>query len=231
MDFAYTNEQIEEILNWTLSGLTMYYRDSELPADVIAKYQVGHIFRSQTFVDVSAFAGQLTKSCRFIFASSKAAPLYKVNPEVEKWQQHTINADSYFKVLDIYQKEGKTQLFLLHIPAKATDFFKSAVLRLGEDNLEEQFIGKARASLDQKMKMPPAAALEEAEWVHRTEFPIGLDVKNEFFPLQPTTPLLPQAAPLANAIRKMTNDTALNKAAIVEPPAVKDTGRFWKKMF
>lgn len=119
----------------------------------------------------------------------------------------------------------------MHIPAKATDFFKSTVLHLGEDNLEEQFIGKARASLDQKMKMPPAAALEEAEWVHRTEFPIGLDVKNEFFPLQPTTPLLPQAAPLANAIRKMTNDTALNKAAIVEPPAVKDTGRFWKKMF
>jgi hypothetical protein len=57
----------------------------------------------QTFVDVSNFAGKLTKNSRFIFATNKAAPLYQVNPDTEKWKLHTINANSYFKVLDIYK--------------------------------------------------------------------------------------------------------------------------------
>jgi len=83
MDFAYTNEQIEEILNWTLSGLTMYYRDSELPADVIAKYQVGHIFRSQTFVDVSAFAGQLTKTAVSFLQAVKQHRFIRSTPRLK----------------------------------------------------------------------------------------------------------------------------------------------------
>lgn len=72
----YSNEQIERIINWTLPGLTMYYRDSELPEEIIGKYKIGLIFRSATFVDLSGYAGKLTKNCRFIFASSKAAPLF-----------------------------------------------------------------------------------------------------------------------------------------------------------
>jgi len=45
-DFKYTNEQVEEIANWTLSGLTMYYRDSQLSESEIQKYAVGQIFRA-----------------------------------------------------------------------------------------------------------------------------------------------------------------------------------------
>jgi hypothetical protein len=123
MDFKFTKEETEEIVNWTLSGLTMYYRDSELSSAVVSKYKVGQIFRSRTFVDVSSFAGKLTKNCRFIFASTKAAPLYQINPSTEKWGLHTINANSYFKVLDVYGKDGKTQFFLLHIPAKGYRLF------------------------------------------------------------------------------------------------------------
>ncbi len=49
MDLKFTKEQAEKIINWTLSGLTMYNRDSELPQEVISMYAVGEIFRSQTF--------------------------------------------------------------------------------------------------------------------------------------------------------------------------------------
>ena len=38
MDFNYTNDQIDEILDWTLPGLTMFYRDSNLSDDIISKY-------------------------------------------------------------------------------------------------------------------------------------------------------------------------------------------------
>lgn len=229
--FKFTNEQVEEIANWTLSGLTMYYRDSQLSEHESCKYSVGQIFRSNTFVDVSNFAGKLTKNCRFIFATNKAAPLYQINPATEKWKLHTINANSYFKVLDIYKNGDKTQFFLLHIPAKGIDFFRSTVLRLGGNNLEEQIIEKSRVSFNQKMEMNVIPELEEQEWVHRTSFPIGLDVKGNFFSLQPTEEMMPQAIPLYNAIFKMTNDTALNIPEIVKQSEAEVKSGFWNKLF
>lgn len=230
-DLKFSNEQIEEIANWTLSGLTMYYRDSQLSENEIQKYEVGQIFRSQTFVDVSNFAGKLTKNSRFIFATNKAAPLYQVNPDTEKWKLHTINSNSYFKVLDIYKKGEKTQFFLLHIPANGIDFFRNTVLRLGGNNLEEEIIEKSRISLDQKMEMTVIPELEEKEWVHRTSFPIGLDANGNFFTLQPTEEMMPQAIPLYNAIFKMTNDTQLNITEIVKQDKAEKKSGFWKKIF
>lgn len=227
-DFKFSNEQVEEIVNWTLSGLTMYYRDSELTEHEIRKYEVGQIFRSQTFVDVSNFAGKLTKNCRFIFATGKAAPLYQINPDTEKWKLHTINANSYFKVLDIYKKDDKIQFFLLHIPANGIDFFRNTVLRLGGNNLEEEIIEKSRSSLDRKMEMEVIPELEEPEWINRTRFPIGIDAKGNFFSLQPTEEMMPQAAPLHNVIFKMTNDTELNIAKIVKQKEEK--GGFWNRL-
>jgi hypothetical protein len=231
MGFKFTNEETEEIVNWTLSGLTMYYRDSELSTDILSKYEVGQIFRSQTFVDVSSFAGRLTKNCRFIFASTKAAPLFQVNPSTEKWGLHTINANSYFKILDIYKKDGRTQIFLLHIPAKGIDFFRNTVLRLGGNNFEEQIIEKSRISLDQKMQMNIIPALEEKEWIDRTDFPIGLNNENQFFPLHPTEELFAMAQPMSNAIFKMSKDTELNLATIVKDTKDKQSGGFWKRLF
>jgi hypothetical protein len=210
MDLKITNKQAEEIINWTLPGLTMYYRDSELSNDIISKYEVGQIFRSQIFVDVSSFAGRLQKKCRYIIASSKAAPLYQFNSEIEKWKLHVINANSYFKVLDIYKKNGKTQFLLLHIPAKGINFFKESILQLGGNNIEEQIVEKSRLSFDQKMQMNIIPELEEREWNQRTEFPIGLNSSNQFFSLDPSEELTPIAKPLFDAIFKMTNDTDLN---------------------
>jgi len=208
-------DRIEEIVNWTLPGLTMYYRDSNLSKKVIEKYKKGKIFRSATFVDVSNFAGKPITNCRFIFASSKAAPLFKVNPDTEKWGLHAINCNSYFKVLDVYEKEDITQVFILHIPYKGIDLFSRSVLQLGEQNVEEQIIGKARESLDHKLELEIPVSLNEEEWIKRTSFPIGLDKNDKFFSLEPTEPLIPMVLPLSSAIRKMTNDLSdLNKTPI-----------------
>ena len=238
-------ERIEEIVNWTLPGMTMYYRDTNLTQEIIAKYEVRKIFRSKTFVDVSNYAGKPTTNCRFIFASSKAAPLFRINPATEKWGLHSINCNSYFKVLDVYKKEGVTQIFLIHIPYKGIDFFSRTVLKLGEQNIEEQIIGKAKESLNQKLQSDIPAALNEKEWVDRTNFPIGLDNQNEFFTLEPEEPLMPMAAPMFSAIKKMTNDlTDLNETPIPEkkvntPNTIanklkeksKKKGGFWSNLF
>ena len=210
-------ERIKEIVNWTLPGMTMYYRDTNLSQEIIDKYEVRKIFRSPTFVDVSNYAGRPTTNCRFVFASSKAAPLFRVNPATAKRGLHSINCNSYFKVLDTYTKESVTQIFLIHIPYKGIDFFSRTILKLGEQNIEEQIIGKARESLDQKLQAEIPPVLNEREWVDRTNFPIGSDHENEFFSLEPTEPLMPMAAPLFFAIKKMTNDlTDLNEIPMPE---------------
>lgn len=210
MDFNYTNEQINEILDWTLPGLTMYYRDSNLSDDIISKYEVGQILRSNLFVDVSDFAGKLTKNCRFIIATNKAAPLFEINPDTFKWKLHTINANSYFKILDIYKKDEKIQFFLLHIPAKGIDFFRNSKIYLNENNFEQQIIEHSRLSFDKKMKLKIIPELEEIEWSNRTKYPIGLDSNNHFFPLYPKDELPTDALRLSKLIFKMTQDTDLN---------------------
>jgi len=219
-DFEYSNEQVEEICNWTFSGLVMYYRDAQLSNEVIAKYEVRKIIRSPFFVDVSPFAGKMARNCRFAIASSKAAPLYQINSEKnsndERWRLHTINANSYFKVLDIYQKYDRTQFFLLHIPANGFNFFINNRIFVGGENMEDQIIKKSRMSFDKKMEMKIIPEFEEQEWVERTFFPIGLDCNNNFFSLIPTEELSPQAVHLSNAIFALTNETELNRVTIVK---------------
>lgn len=242
--------RIEEIMNWILPGMTMYYRDSNLPPDIVEQYQVGQIIRSKTFVDVSGFAGKPTKNTRFIFATSKAAPLYKINPDTKKYLFHAIACDSYFKILDVYEAYGLTQVFLMHIPSTAIQVMKAVVIRIGDRDIEAEIIEKARKSLHDKWIMPVAESLEENSWVDRTSFPIGFDAQNQRFPLIPAEPLLPMARPLQEAIKKMTNDTTdLNRSlyqASQSPPQVPPTpkvdqqqpkqdsdsgGPWWKKLF
>ena len=207
--------RFEEIINWTLPGMAMYYRDTNLSQEIINKYKVKKIFRSQTFVDVSNYAGKPTANCRFIFASSKAAPIFQMNPATKKWGLCTINCNSYFKVLDVYEKENVTQIFAIHIPYKGIDFFSNTVLVFGKQNIESQLIGKARGSLDKKFQSEIPPALNEKEWIGRTNFPIGLDSSNEFFSLEPTETLMPMAKPMFSAIKKMTKDlTDLNDTTL-----------------
>jgi hypothetical protein len=200
----------------------LYYRDAELDENVISKYAAGQIIRSQTFVDVSGFAGKPTKNCRFIIASSKAAPFYAlklVDPKTERWRLHIINANSYFKVLDICRKDGITQIFLLHIPAKGIEVFRHSVVDFGEGDVEKQFIEKARASLDKMLAMSPVPELEEEEWIERTKSPIGLDMDNRFFPLEPDADILsaPGMAELYLAILEATEDNELNILPVSTP--------------
>ncbi|MBV6443190.1 MAG: hypothetical protein EPGJADBJ_04919 [Saprospiraceae bacterium] len=178
------NDDIEAIINWTLPGLRLLYRDADLNPEVIAKYTPGKIFRSPAFVDVSGFAGKPVTNCRFVIASSKAAPLFRLNPDVEKWMLHTINANSYFKILDVYHLDGVTQILVLQIPPNGIDFFSRHVLKIGEQIVEEQIIAKARESLHEKINSEVIPALQEKEWLDRTSWPPGLDPNNEFFGLE-----------------------------------------------
>ena len=78
-------ENSEAIFNWTYPGATLYYKDCELKNSVVKLFKEGQILRNGYFLDVSWKGGGLNKNTRFIIASSKAAKLYEINPDVEKY--------------------------------------------------------------------------------------------------------------------------------------------------
>ena len=201
-------KQMETVANWILPGLTLYYRDSVLSVDQMAQYQVGRVMRSPTFVDVSSIAGGVAGNTRFIFASSHAAPLFRLDPSTEKYRLHTIAAESYFKVIDNhFEAQTKDrQIVLLHIPSTAAATMENVEINLGEQTLREFLIQRTRQSLSEKLNTPTPPALLEKEWRERINFPIGLDPEDKPFPLQPERPLPPPVLPLYTAIKKMTED-------------------------
>jgi hypothetical protein len=214
----------EEIFNWTYPGATLYYRDCNLKESVIKLFKEEQILRNGYFLDVSSKAAGLDKNTRFIIASSKAAKLYQINPDVEKYAHCCINANSYFKVMNIYVVNGKTQIFLLHIPANGLDYFSKVI-----SNFDSQFIDRAKKSFDEKIIKEPLPELLEKQWVDRTNFPVGMDAYNIFYPLDSITPITKEGEPLYSGIRNLTNDTTdMNKSRITKLESPKG---FWKRLF
>ncbi|WP_430401740.1 hypothetical protein [Fluviicola sp.] len=219
----------EEIANWTYSGATLYYKDCDLKSAVSEKFIPGQILRNGYFLDVSWKGAGIKLNTRFLIASSKAAKLYEVNPANERFGHCCINANSYFKVLDIYKIGDKTQIFLLHIPAKGVKYFRQV-----QSNIDTDFIQKARDSFDNKINMEPLPELLEPFWLERTNFPVGMDAYDKFYPLDSLTPLQKEAQPLFSGIRNLTGDTSeLNvpEPIIFSNPGSDEKGGFWKKIF
>jgi hypothetical protein len=170
------NKQIEEIYSETFSGLTFFYRDTTLTENLISKYQVGQILTERGFTDMSYKGGGLATNLRYLIASANAKDLSAFNPEGKQLGHVLLSSNAFFKVLDIYKIGDKTQVFLLEIPAAAVDFFASAT-----SNIEEDITKKARENFDTNIDTGAIAELQPMEWKERTEFPIGMNDKGEFF--------------------------------------------------
>lgn len=170
------NKQVEEIFNQTFSGLTLFYRDTTLSENLISTYKVGQILNERGFTDMSYKGGGLTTNFRYLIASANAKDLSAFNPDSAIFGHVLLASNAFFKVLDIYRIEGKTQVFLLEIPATAVDFFAKST-----SNIEEGIIQKARESFDAKVNAAPIAELQTAEWKERTKFPIGMNDAGELF--------------------------------------------------
>ncbi len=170
------NTAIEQIIHETFSGLVFFYRDTELEEKLISKYTVGQIIMERAFTDVSHKGGGLATNFRYLIASSQARDLSAFKPDAEKTGHVVLLSNAFFKVLDIYKTGNKTQVFLLHIPETAVDFFAKATT-----NLDEKMITEARANFDAKANTEPVAELQQQDWKERTSFPIGMSEAGEFF--------------------------------------------------
>ncbi len=170
------NQQIEAIYNQTFSGLALFYRDTTLSEKLISTYQVGQILMERGFTDLTYKGGGLTSNFRYLVASANGKDLSAFNPDAAQSGHIVLASNAFFKVLDIYQTGGKTQVLLLEIPETAVDFFACTT-----SNIEEDIIKKARENFDQKATTEPVPELQTKEWKERTEFPIGMNDQGELF--------------------------------------------------
>ena len=207
------NEQIEEIYNQTFGGLTLFYRDTTLSENLISKYKVGQILTERGFTDMSFKGGGLATNFRYLIASANGKDLSAFNPNSEQFGHILLSSNAFFKVLDIYKIEDKTQVFLLEIPETAIDFFASAT-----SNIEEDITKKARESFETKINAELVPELQTKEWKDRTEFPIGMNDKGELFYNED------KIKPIS-----VNNKTEINNTIIAEnsPKKEKSWWRFW----
>ena len=206
-------EFFEKVINWTLPGLQFFYRDTDAPVVVEDTYHVGDIVRAGFFLDITTKLLKPTTRTRFIIASAHAAMLCEIdgmkddNPNIGKWNLCMFHFNSYFKVMDVYERNGVTQVFLLHIPPAAAYFLGRTDLNFIDEatGKEASLIDMARKSLDEKMTMEVHPRSLDKEWCERTAQPIGLD--DEFYPL----PLNPMEEPTEGPAMHMS--TLIHKLA------------------
>ncbi|MCD8207908.1 MAG: hypothetical protein LUD72_08235 [Bacteroidales bacterium] len=210
-------ELLNRIINWIFPGQQFFYRDTDAPLDVKSIYHEGNVIRAGFFIDVTTKLLRPVHKTRFIIASAHAAMLCRIddlcenNPKVREWGLCTLHYNSYFKVMDVYEKDGVTQVFLMHIPETAVRAFGNGSLmvdfRFDDGSQEEMLVDMARKSLDEKLTMEVHPRSLDEVFVSRMYHPVGLDNDFKLIPLQrDDNPLNEEIANVGSFIHKAAQD-------------------------
>ncbi len=178
-----TAEQLQAVMDKMYPGMAMYARDVNLPEELAENYMPGLIIREKAFTDASSrFMGMATTH-RYVILSNHMADLSAFEHGTN-WGLHTAGKDSHFKVLGQHTHRGKTGIFLLHLPDD-----ESWKLWMGaEFDLDRQLYGKAVQRFCAKCEGPPVPELAAPQWLDRCAFPVGMDEKGKFWPLEDKDP-------------------------------------------
>ncbi|MDR6762866.1 hypothetical protein J2Y38_003084 [Flavobacterium sp. 2755] len=170
------NSRLKAIYNDTFSGLKLYYRDTDLPENLISNYKIGQIIQEKGFTDMTSIGGGLSGNFRYLIASAHAKDLSKFNPDSAKIGHFLLDTIAYFKVLDIQKIGNKTQVFLLNIPDNSILLLKNS-----SSNLEDEIIEKARKKFESKIHLALIPELQKESWKERTKSPLGMSDNGELF--------------------------------------------------
>lgn len=191
----------EQIVNWILPGLQLFYRDTDTDIDVDRMYPVGKVFRTGFYTSVSTKLQRPAQNTRFLIATGHAALLcsdengnvnetgLSFSPRAEEWRHAVISKNAWLKVLDVYKVGDITQIFMIQIPETAAMF-------LGDNETIFNFINEAggsgttlveiaRRSFDEKMKQLVHPRSTDTDWVALMSRPIGYTLKGQPYSLVP----------------------------------------------
>lgn len=191
----------EQIVNWILPGLQLFYRDTDANIDIERMYPVGKVLRTGFYTSVSTKLQRPAQKTRFLIASAHAALLcsdengnvnetgLSFSPRAEEWRHAVISKNAWLKVLDVYKVGETTQIFMIQIPQTAAMF-------LGDNETIFNFINEAgvggttlveiaRRSFDEKMKQLVHPRSTDTDWVTLMSCPIGYTTDGQLYSLVP----------------------------------------------
>lgn len=162
------------VMSSVLGRCSMYVRDVNLKKELAQKYKPGQVIREKGFVDATDRIGAMTTTHRYAILSYQMADFTKFEKGTN-WGIHVAKAGSTFKVLDIYEFEGKTQILLIHVPDGFEDAFN-----MGAD-LIKQTVSESRESFRKALSSEVIEEVNSPEWLERLKFPLGMDDDGNFF--------------------------------------------------
>lgn len=176
MEYEVDVKKLEDLANELFPGLTMFVRDVNLPQNAFEKYEIDAVIREKAFVDASARVMGMITTHRYAILSNHMIDISAMEHGTN-WGLCVANRDSRFKVLDIYEYEGKTQILLLHLP----EDYRWKYFENTKFSIEDDLIRDSRERFKNKCLTEPVPELATQEWLDRCSFPIGMDEEGNFF--------------------------------------------------
>ena len=170
------------LLQETLNGLAPFCRDTTLAPDILARYQLGLIFREPTFCDASYKIAGFAASHRYLILSANARCVDEMSQHPE-WGLCLWMTGACFKVIDRLDQDGHTQITLLEIPEPLVPVFATEVVA----DLEQNLAIEARTLFDQALSHPALPELSTCLWLDRLASPLGINDDGEFFDILATS--------------------------------------------
>jgi len=182
-----SDPDIEAAINRTYPGLQLFARDVNLSRELAEIYRPGLVLRERGFTDATPRLGGMVTTHRFVILSNHMADVDalldsagEAPADRPNWRIHVARRDSHFRVLGQHEFEGKTLIFLLHLPDD--DGWK--LLADVSVNIEDSLLADASVRMERRLKQPPVPEVTSSAWLRRCEFPLGMSDDGELFPLE-----------------------------------------------
>lgn len=174
-----TKDQLQAVADKMYPGMALFARDVNLPEALARRYTPGLMIREKAFTDASnRFMGMVTTH-RYVILSNHMADLSQFEQGTH-WGLHVAQKGSHFKVLGQHTHQGKTGIFLLHLP----DDESWRLWQAAEFSMDRQLYEMAVQRFTQKCAQLPVPELTHTAWLDRCAFPVGMSDDGVFWPLE-----------------------------------------------
>ena len=169
-------KQYENSCNRIFPGLQMFVRDTFLSDEMEKMYIIGKIIKEPTYCDTSCRVGGILTTHRYAILSNRFVD-FSFAEHGTNWGLFICKSNSYFKIIDVYKIEDKTQITLLHLDEN-WKLFENVT-----SNVEEDILKMSRERFQNKYNKPHIPELATKQWLERLLYPIGIDQNNNYFSL------------------------------------------------
>ena len=170
--------QYEAIANRMFPGIAMFARDVNLAPAIASVYKPGMIICERGFTDATCRFMGMPTTHRYVILSNHMANFSQFEKGTN-WGLCVAQHGAHFKVMGTVVHQGKTGIFLLHLPDD--DTWK--IFQNTEFSVEKQVYEMAKQRFIAKCTAPVPPELADEKWLDRCRWPLGTDDSGHLFPL------------------------------------------------